>query len=280
MSDRSLRTVAVGDIHGELDALQEILRHAGMIDDGNRWVAGSDTLVQTGDMVDRGPKSVEAHEFLAELQEMAAKGGGQVVRLVGNHELLLLSGNFALADHYDPVELAAKIRMEVLFGRMRGAFAQQAYLFTHGGLRSRIRRHLLGTGNAASSVHTTEILAERISQVLVRAVRGKDFSDPCFSYGHEPWAELGIAGTYWTYFSEELIDSADADAVRQVVGHTIQPHIAQNESGRIFCIDVGIHRDGKRAYLEIRDGEARPGGPDGAATGGGPWRRNGGNGRR
>ena len=139
---------------------------------------------------------------------------------------------------------------------MNGAFAQQGYLFTHGGLRSKVRRHLLGTRGTAGSLETTEILAERINEVLVEAVRSNDFSDPCFSYGHEAWKGLGVAGTYWTRFTEELIDSSDADAVRQVVGHDIQTHIAQNESGRIFCIDVGIYSDGKRAYLEILDGKA------------------------
>ena len=57
MSVKSLRTIAVGDVHGELDALKEILQHASMTDGNNHWAAGTDTLVQMGDVIDRGPRS-------------------------------------------------------------------------------------------------------------------------------------------------------------------------------------------------------------------------------
>jgi hypothetical protein len=33
-------TVVVGDVHGELDGLREILRHAGLIDDRDSWSGG------------------------------------------------------------------------------------------------------------------------------------------------------------------------------------------------------------------------------------------------
>ncbi len=48
------RLVAVGDVHGEYDGLVSILQEAALIDDQNLWIGVETTLVQTGDLVDRG----------------------------------------------------------------------------------------------------------------------------------------------------------------------------------------------------------------------------------
>ncbi len=41
----SSRVVAVGDVHGDLDALVSILQETGIIDDQRRWSGGNATLV-------------------------------------------------------------------------------------------------------------------------------------------------------------------------------------------------------------------------------------------
>src|SRR4051812_4850817 len=48
------RLVAIGDLHGDLDATRKVLRLAGAIDASDRWVGGALVVVQTGDMLDRG----------------------------------------------------------------------------------------------------------------------------------------------------------------------------------------------------------------------------------
>src|SRR5215207_8409564 len=55
--DNVERIVAVGDVHGAYDRLLEILRAAAVIDTRNRWIGGRTHLVQTGDVLDRGPAS-------------------------------------------------------------------------------------------------------------------------------------------------------------------------------------------------------------------------------
>src|SRR6185436_11794872 len=54
------RIVAVGDIHGAFDQFVAILRAAGLIDNRNRWSGKKAVLVQTGDILDRGPDSRKA----------------------------------------------------------------------------------------------------------------------------------------------------------------------------------------------------------------------------
>jgi len=65
------RHVVVGDVHGELEGLLEILTHAGLTNGNGNWIGGNAVLVQTGDVIDRGPHSREAVAFLRKLQGQA-----------------------------------------------------------------------------------------------------------------------------------------------------------------------------------------------------------------
>ena len=89
----SFRVVAVGDVHGDLDALVSILQEAAIIDDQRRWSGGNATLVQTGDILDRGAQDRQVMDLLMELEKQASKGGGRVVVLLGNHEMMNIMGD-------------------------------------------------------------------------------------------------------------------------------------------------------------------------------------------
>lgn len=82
------RIVAVGDVHGAYDRLVGILRAAGLIDARARWTGGRAVLVQTGDVLDRGPDSRKAMDLLRRLERDAARAGGRVHVLLGNHEVM------------------------------------------------------------------------------------------------------------------------------------------------------------------------------------------------
>lgn len=82
------RVVAVGDVHGAYDRFIAILRAAGLIDGRARWTGGRAILVQTGDVVDRGPDSRRVLDLLRRLEREAARAGGRVYPLLGNHEVM------------------------------------------------------------------------------------------------------------------------------------------------------------------------------------------------
>jgi hypothetical protein len=88
------RTVVIGDIHGDFEGLTGILRQAGITDASDRWVAGNTTVVQTGDMTDRGAGVRAVLELLMGLEQQAKAAGGRLVVLLGNHEVMNLAGNF------------------------------------------------------------------------------------------------------------------------------------------------------------------------------------------
>ncbi|KAK1411264.1 hypothetical protein QVD17_37811 [Tagetes erecta] len=88
------RLIAVGDLHGDLSKSKQALRLAGLIDSDDNWSGGSATLVQVGDIFDRGGQELKILYFLEKLKRQATKNGGCVVTMNGNHEIMNIDGNF------------------------------------------------------------------------------------------------------------------------------------------------------------------------------------------
>ena len=82
------RTVAVGDVHGDFDSFVNILQRAGLVDKNLKWTGGTATLVQTGDVLDRGVKVRQVLDLLMALESQAEQSGGHVIVLLGNHEVM------------------------------------------------------------------------------------------------------------------------------------------------------------------------------------------------
>ena len=91
--DSAARIVVVGDVHGDFNDFCTILQKAGLIDEQRHWVGGEATLVQLGDLIDRGPKVREVLDLMMSLEEQAPKAGGRVVALMGNHEEMNMIGD-------------------------------------------------------------------------------------------------------------------------------------------------------------------------------------------
>src|SRR5690606_21517740 len=88
------RLVAIGDLHGDLEATRDVLRLAGAIDDRDHWVGGELVVVQTGDQVDRGDDDRAILDLFERLREEARSSGGAVHVLNGNHETMNAAGDF------------------------------------------------------------------------------------------------------------------------------------------------------------------------------------------
>lgn len=82
------RIVAVGDLHGDFDKFVGVLKTAGLVGRRNKWTGGRAHLVQLGDVPDRGPDSRKILDLLMKLEKQAARAGGHVHALIGNHEAM------------------------------------------------------------------------------------------------------------------------------------------------------------------------------------------------
>jgi hypothetical protein len=87
------RIIAVGDLHGDYNAWQDIARGAGLIDASGHWSGGRTILVQLGDVTDREPHSLKIIRSLQQLQREAPRKGGRVIVILGNHEAMNLLGD-------------------------------------------------------------------------------------------------------------------------------------------------------------------------------------------
>ena len=137
------RLVAFGDVHGDHDALFSLLRAASVVDADGVWIAGETHLVSLGDLLDRGPDSRRVMDLLMRLQGEAAAAGGRVHVLVGNHELMNLTGDlrYVASEEYaafagaedDALRAAALaeaqalgLDAEIVYARPPGFFAHRA----------------------------------------------------------------------------------------------------------------------------------------------------------
>ena len=83
---------AMSDVHGGYDRMIALLARHAVIDaapktpDAVHWTAGRSVLVVTGDLMDKGPSSLEAIDLLQALEPQAFAQGGRVIFTLGNHE--------------------------------------------------------------------------------------------------------------------------------------------------------------------------------------------------
>ena len=83
----------LGDIHGRYTLLTDLLQKAKVIDEKNHWIAGSAHLVFLGDLFDRGDEVTKLLWFIYELEDQAKKAGGKVHLVLGNHEIMSMTGD-------------------------------------------------------------------------------------------------------------------------------------------------------------------------------------------
>ncbi|HEX6898633.1 MAG TPA: symmetrical bis(5'-nucleosyl)-tetraphosphatase [Thermoanaerobaculia bacterium] len=121
-----MATYAIGDVHGCFGTLQRLLRRI-------RYDAGRDRLWFVGDLVNRGPRSLDVLRW-------AAEQGDRIVVVLGNHDLHLLAraAGFAEARKKDTLDevLDAPDRDDLLewLGSRPLAHREGEALMVHAGL--------------------------------------------------------------------------------------------------------------------------------------------------
>ena len=154
---------AIADLHGDYDQAIAALRLCGLIAADGSWAGGNATLVQTGDLVDRGPDSLKVLELFRTLRRQAAQAGGRVVTLLGNHEALNLEGDFRYVNEAE-LQSTGRETWSEMFDPEAGAIGAELRgheaavvagegacrtLFVHAGLRlHHLLDHLRQSGTA------------------------------------------------------------------------------------------------------------------------------------
>jgi hypothetical protein len=121
--------VAVGDVHGNLGKMRDLLTASELIDGEERWIGGDSHLVVAGDFLDRGVDDRPLMDLLRRLQDNSAAAGGRVHVLLGNHEVMNLLRDLRYVNSDSYRDFAAEERKS----ERRSAASQFARL--EGGIR-------------------------------------------------------------------------------------------------------------------------------------------------
>ena len=276
------RLVAIGDLHGDLEATRRVLRLAGAIDDKDRWIGGALMVVQTGDQLDRGDGERAIVDLFDRLVGEAKAAGGAVLALNGNHEVMNVALDFRYVTeggfkdftgvpgaNLDDPRLSSLPEAQ----RARGA----AFLPGAPYAKKLAQRDMIAIVGDTVFVHGG-VLPKHVQYGLarmnreVRAFMNGDAKSP-------PRIVTSEDGPIWARRYSAAPDKSDCAVLeealsamkvkRMVVGHTVQRDgITPAYDEKVWRIDVGLARlyGGKPAALEIRGDKVRSIGEDTAAA--------------
>ncbi|HNI58870.1 MAG TPA: metallophosphoesterase [Pseudomonadota bacterium] len=248
------RIVAIGDIHGDHERFLATLKLCRIIDDKQSWIGGKTHLVQTGDILDRGPDSKKVIDLLMQLEEQAKKTGGKVHALIGNHEYMTIAGDLRYVSDGELAAFGDGPRLTPVGREPACSVAKYRAAF---GPQSKYGRWIL-SHNAIVKVNDTVFMHGGLSprylhrklNDLNRAVRTElqNPSPQSFGVGSDPEGPLWFRGLaeslqeqVQSAYLKELATSQGAGRI--VMGHTIQDKgISLRADGKIALIDVGMSR--------------------------------------
>lgn len=252
------KTLFISDIEGEFAGFRKILLVAKVIDTQYHWTFGKNALVIAGDLFDRGKDVLPELWLLYKLEDEAKAAGGKVHVILGNHDIMNLSGDHRYTD---------------------GKYFKNAWL--------------LGTDCTALFGKDTELgrwlrsknLVEKIGDVLVlhggispevtqAALPLDQLNALCRPYYDQPYRNIpansrvffsGKTSPFWYrgYFRQPKISAAGLDSTlslygcKQIlVGHTIikARGVAIYLGGKVIGVDVDEHR-GQTAAALLENGK-------------------------
>ncbi len=300
--DNVQRVVVVGDVHGAYTELEALLKANAIIDAHGSWIAGQTHLVSLGDLLDRGPDSRKAMDLFMRLTEEAGTAGGKVHVLLGNHELMNLSGDLRdvseaeFAAFGDFAGHRAAFAPNGHYGRwlmtLPAAIRINGNIYLHGGLSPVV--------NDMSIVGINLSLQEDLHRVLtlgaeLQAAGAVSAEADLLNLDEEALGAtpdvfraasrndlFGSSGPLWyrgNAMCHALIETPNVNArLRQfavdriVIAHTptATREVTARLDGKVVMADTGMLKSfyrGNARLLEFTDGPLRIFGPDGEQRG-------------
>jgi hypothetical protein len=267
------RIVAIGDLHGDLDACRRALRLGGAIDDVDRWIGGDLVVVQTGDQLDRGDDEQAILDLFTRLAGEAAAAGGAVHVLNGNHELMnvALDLRYATPGGFEDFRDAVTVGdVDSVLSRFDESQRPRAAAFRPGGPYARV---LAGRNTVAIVGDNVFAHGGVLPEHVDKGLEAVNAEIRAWMLGEGPnpeWAHMGCCSPTWTRIysvdaTEGACDTLSAvlsrlSAKRMIVGHSIQEAgITSTCDGKVWCIDVGMSAayGGVPQVLEIEGDSVR-----------------------
>ena len=248
----------ITDVHGQYNQYLKQLKANGIIDKNLNWKFGRGHLVYLGDAFDRGDMVTEVLWHLFSLEKQAAKAGGMVHFMLGNHELMVLGEDLRYINQkYKNVEAISGIKYSDLYSAnsVLGKWLRSKpvmitindIIFVHGGISPEL-------------VHRN-LSIRQINQIFTDSIVGKDI----WSAGENEELDFlsGNNGPLWYrgYFTDSTFSESSLDSIlvfyekaHIVVGHSTHKEIKSLYNNKVLGIDAGIGYDQPGAMLMYKEG--------------------------
>ncbi|WP_316738359.1 metallophosphoesterase [Pedobacter aquatilis] len=245
---------ALSDIEGEFEDFRNLLINNKIIDKDYNWTFGNGHMVICGDLFDRGEDVLPSIWLLYKLEEEAKKQGGYLHVILGNHDIMNMSGDLRylspkyiasakligtdyLSQLSEKTELGAWLRSKNAIEKIGDR------LFLHAGISPALAKK----GKSLDEINST-----------CRKAYGKSRE----SLSEEENFLIGSMGPFWYrgYFMQPQTEETAIDDILKtfnakqiLVGHTIlESNIGFYYNKKVVGLDVNHHR-GVLSGMFIKD---------------------------
>lgn len=251
------KQLVISDIEGNFSALRKLLQAGGVIDENYNWTFGNGHLLLVGDFVDRGDHQTEVLWLVYYLEEKARAAGGYVHFVLGNHEIMNMSGDLR---YLHPKYTEHNQLMGLYHMTLYGAESEIGRWLRSKNVVEKVDNQLYVHGGISRKVNAMNLSISKIND-LARPF----YADTTLAY---PDANTDTLyqdyGPFWYrgYYVQDVATATDIlDSsfqlfrVREVVtGHTlVRDTISVWYDGRLYNVDTP-HAKGKSEALLIEGG--------------------------
>lgn len=231
-----MRTVIIGDLHGDLKGLLAVLEATGAIDDGaNR--RRETRVIQLGDFIHGGSRQPIRANVHDELCAWAVFDLCDVA-LIGNHELphMWPEAGFPHFNGQGPISERLRHLLHKMHKaeRLVPALAHDGWLLTH-------------AGTVAGFINECDDAAAAARTLCHHFVRRLERDRPMWIFdgvGYQRGGRGLHGGIFWADWSELIAWSESSPILPQIVGHTPQPR-GYARHGNLWCVDAGAALSGR-----------------------------------
>ncbi len=253
------KQVVISDIEGNFGALRKLLQNSGVIDKDFNWTFGNGHLVLTGDFFDRGDRVTEVLWLVYSLEDKAKAAGGYVHFVLGNHEIMNLSGDLRYL-HSKYVQDTALLK-ENYVGSLYGENSELGRWLRTKNIVEKIDGILFLHGGISADMNRMDISLKKINEIS-----RPYYPDSTYMYNDKKLDTIfGDFGPFWYrgyYKGAPVASISQVDSTlekfnvkRIITGHTlIADTITVLHNGKLINADVH-HAKGHSEALLIDGGK-------------------------
>jgi hypothetical protein len=246
------RIIFFSDIEGEFEPFREMLIQNKVVDKDYNWVFGNGLLVIAGDLFDRGNEVTSYLWLLYKLEDEARLKGGAVHVILGNHEIMNLSGD---NRYVQPKYFYSATLMNTGYNKLFSAHTELGRWLRSKNIIEKIGDVLIMHGGVSPAVLGMKMPVDSINTIS-RPWYDKSLSAELPAEVQNIFNQNDALFWYRGYFLEPRANQGLIDSTlllyhckKIVVGHDIVDKVTSLYEGKVVGIDVNEHEGAAQGLL-------------------------------